>query len=60
MHSAIGIIMVNNEGDIVLSNRFADALFGYNAGELNGQKLDILMPQNVSASHQKTFENFTH
>ncbi len=60
MHSAIGIIMVNNAGEIVLSNRFADSLFGYNSGELNGQQLDILIPRNVSASPQKTFENFTH
>lgn len=60
MHSAIGIIMVNKESKIILSNRYADALFGYESGELTGQQLDILIPRNVSASHQKTFENFTH
>jgi PAS domain S-box-containing protein len=60
MHSAIGIIMVNKEGEIILSNRFADVLFGYNQGELNGQQLDILIPRNVSEKHQKTFENFTY
>jgi PAS domain S-box-containing protein len=60
MHSAIGIIMVNKAGEIVLSNRFADALFGFENGELNGQQLDILIPKNVSTSHHKTFENYTH
>jgi PAS domain S-box-containing protein len=60
MHSAIGIIMVNREGEIVLSNRFADSLFGYASGELNGKPLEILIPKNLKESHYKTFENFTH
>jgi PAS domain S-box-containing protein len=60
MHAAIGIIMVNREGKIVLSNHFADALFGYPRGELMGCQLDILIPQNVKESHKKTFNNYTH
>ena len=60
MHAAIGIIMVNKSGDIVLSNHFADVLFGYEPGELIGNQLDVLIPQNVKERHRKTYENYTH
>jgi PAS domain S-box-containing protein len=59
MHAAIGIIMVNREGEIVLSNHFADVLFGYERGELAGNPLEILIPQNVKEKHKKTYENYT-
>lgn len=59
MHAAIGIIMVNKESKIVLSNRFTDVLFGYEPNELIGQNLDILIPQNVRERHRKTYDNYT-
>jgi PAS domain S-box-containing protein len=59
MHAAIGIIMVNRESIIVLSNHFADVLFGYEPGELMKQQLDILIPQNVRERHRKTYDNYT-
>jgi PAS domain S-box-containing protein len=59
MHAAIGIIMVNRASKIVLSNHFADVLFGYEPGELMGEQLDILIPQNVRERHQKTYDNYT-
>ncbi len=59
MHAAIGIIVVNRDSDIVLSNHFADVLFGYAHGELMGQKLDILIPQNLRERHRKTYINYT-
>ncbi len=59
MHAAIGIIMVNREGKIVLSNHFADVLFGYSRGELMGNPLDILIPLNLKVKHQHTFQNYT-
>lgn len=58
-HAAIGIIMVDKSSKIVLSNRFADVLFGYEPGELVKQNLEILIPQNVRESHKKTYENYT-
>jgi PAS domain S-box-containing protein len=60
MHAAIGIIMVNKASKIVLSNHFADVLFGYEPGELMGNELDILIPQNVKERHKKTYENYTY
>jgi PAS domain S-box-containing protein len=59
MHAAIGIIMVNNASEIVLSNHFADVLFGYEPGELIGNELDILIPQKVKERHKKTYDNYT-
>jgi PAS domain S-box-containing protein len=59
MHAAIGIIMVNRDSEIVLSNHFADVLFGYEPGELMSQQLDILIPQNVRERHRKTYDNYT-
>jgi PAS domain S-box-containing protein len=60
MHAAIGIIMVNKASKIVLSNHFADMLFGYDPGELMGNELDILIPQNVKEKHKKTYDSYTH
>jgi PAS domain S-box-containing protein len=59
MHAAIGIIMVNKEGKIVLSNRFADLLFGYEPGELANNNLEILIPQASRTAHQKSYDNYT-
>ncbi|MFD1816543.1 PAS domain S-box-containing protein [Pseudarcicella hirudinis] len=59
MHAAIGIIMVDKEGKIILSNRFANVIFGYQVGELIGQQLEILIPQNVRASHKDTYKKYT-
>ncbi len=59
MHAAIGIVVVNKESEIVMSNQFADMLFGYEKGEMIGQKLDILIPQNLKEKHHKTYENYT-
>lgn len=59
MHAAIGIIMVDHVGKIVLSNHFADVLFGYEPGELMGLELDILIPQNLRESHRISYETYT-
>ncbi|MES2796126.1 MAG: PAS domain-containing sensor histidine kinase [Bacteroidota bacterium] len=59
MHAAIGIIMVDKASRIVLSNRFADVLFGYQPGELTNQELEILIPQNVRDRHRKTYDEYT-
>ncbi len=59
MHAAIGIIMVDKPGNILLSNRFADRLFGYDVGELIGEKLEILIPKNSRESHEHTYKIYT-
>jgi PAS domain S-box-containing protein len=59
MHAAIGIIMVDKPGNIVLSNHFANNIFGYETAELLGKKLSILIPENVRKSHELTHEIYT-
>lgn len=60
MHSAIGLVMVDREGVIILSNRFANVMFGYEQGELEGKQLEILIPQNIREKHRETYANYTN
>ncbi|MFY7890305.1 MAG: PAS domain S-box protein, partial [Spirosomataceae bacterium] len=39
MESAIGIVMVDQDGMIVASNRYANAQYGYDTDELIGQPI---------------------
>lgn len=47
------IIEVDREGRIVLLNKVAEQLFGYEREELLGQLVEILVPANVRAGHHK-------
>jgi PAS domain S-box-containing protein len=46
-----GIVMVNSTGRIVLVNNQAETLFGYPAGELRGQPVEVLLPQRYRSVH---------
>ena len=46
-----GIVMVNPTGRIVLANKQAESLFGYQPGELRGQPIEILLPQRYRGAH---------
>jgi protein-histidine pros-kinase len=46
-----GIVMVNRDGAIVLSNRQAERLFGYSEGELDGRPIESLLPTGSRAAH---------
>jgi len=48
------IVVVNNDGDIVYVSAQAGRLFGYDAGELIGQKVEILMPEAFRKTHEKS------
>jgi PAS domain S-box-containing protein len=52
MESAIGIVMVDQDGMIVASNRYANALFGYDTDELIGQPIELLVPSNIEHKHK--------
>lgn len=50
-HSSIGIIISKQDGVIEQSNPYASKIFGYALGELNGQKIEILIPQHLKEKH---------
>jgi PAS domain S-box-containing protein len=43
--------MADAQGLIVLANRQAETLFGYPHAELNGQSVDLLVPERMRAAH---------
>jgi PAS domain S-box-containing protein len=46
-----GIVMVNSTGRIMLANGQAERLFGYDAGELRGEPIELLLPARFRAVH---------
>jgi len=57
-NAAIGIIVVNGEGNVILANQFLLKQFGYRQDELIGQKIEILIPPRVKSRHIKHRENY--
>ncbi len=51
--ASLGIIVVNSKGHIVLSNHFANQLFGYDESGLIGEVLEKLIPQRYHKHHVK-------
>lgn len=51
--ATISIIVVNQEGTIELSNPYAENLFGYDATELLGKPIEILVPKGLRKKHQE-------
>jgi PAS domain S-box-containing protein len=47
----MGIIVVNGKGDIVMSNHYANKLFGYQADEIVSEKLEKLIPTRYRHAH---------
>ena len=52
------MVVVNNEGKIVLVNAQVEKLFGYERDELLGQTVDLLVPQHVRDSHPRHRDGF--
>lgn len=48
-----GIIIVNNNQEIVTSNEAADKMFGYQTDELLGKNLNVLIPRDYRAEHSR-------
>ena len=59
----VAMIVVNAQGHIVRLNRLAEGTFGYAAGELIGQAVEVLIPQRLRHAHpgyRRGFLNETH
>lgn len=50
-HASVGIIISNADGKIELVNAHASRLFGYEPGELVGQKIEVLIPMPLRHRH---------
>ena len=57
-HATIGILISNSQGDILMANNFAEKLFGYENQELNGRKIEALVPDKLKNVHVRHRENF--
>jgi len=53
-----GIIIANQSGTIIRANPSSEKLFGYETGELINQKIEILVPNKFSHSHEKHRDNY--
>ncbi len=52
------VLLVDTDGAIVHANRLAEDLFGYAAGGLTGQPLDVLVPERFHMSHAGHVKRF--
>lgn len=53
-----GVIIVDENQMIVATNSASEQIFGYEKGELKGQSLNILIPQQYQGNHGNHFQNF--
>ncbi len=58
-HSSLGIIISNEDGVIEKSNPYAAKIFGYGESELNGQKVEVLLPLPLRERHISYREKYT-
>ncbi|MBK8161188.1 MAG: PAS domain S-box protein [Rhodospirillaceae bacterium] len=59
LHSAmVGIISVDQAGRIISYNREAEVIFGHTAGDMIGQRLDRLLPEEKRQRHQGFIAGF--
>lgn len=53
-----GIVVINENGKILVVNRIAEEMFGYASGELIGKNLEILLPHRYREGHFKHITSF--
>lgn len=53
-----GILVINQAGQIIMANLYAEELFGYSRKELMGKKVESLIPERFSAKHTQHREKF--
>lgn len=55
-----GIVVIDNNGEIIIFNKQAEHLFGYEYQEMIGQKLEGLLPHRYRVTHEHHVTNFLH
>ena len=56
--STEAIVIVNDSGLIEFVNQQAELLFGYDAGEMIGEKVELLMPEAMRTTHKQHRKHF--
>lgn len=56
--AAQGILAANPRGSIVLANHMAEQMFGYDAGELLGKTVEVLLPESCREQHVRHRADF--
>ena len=56
--STTGMIMVDQQGIIVLTNAQTDEMFGYTKGDLVGTSIQELIPPSIRARHAKLMQDY--
>ena len=57
-NTAEGILLTNNMGEIILANPSAQKMFGYTEEEMSGNRVEMLLPENVRAKHEGYRDGF--
>ncbi|HET9652844.1 MAG TPA: PAS domain S-box protein [Usitatibacter sp.] len=52
----VSIILSDREGRITAWNRASEDLFGFAAGEVMGQSLDVIIPEHLRKAHWEGFD----
>lgn len=52
------VVVINRNSDIVLFNKGAEKVFGYDAKEVLGERLDILLPERFQMQHDMLVQEF--
>jgi PAS domain S-box-containing protein len=55
---AEGIVVVDENQTIIITNSTAEKMFGYQKDELNKKPLGVLIPQNYHKNHDSHFKNY--
>ncbi|MCK4865966.1 MAG: PAS domain S-box protein [Gammaproteobacteria bacterium] len=53
-----GVIIIDHQGSILMFNKTAETMFGYQREEVTGRNISMLMPEPDSSSHDAYLHNF--
>lgn len=57
--SVEGILVADEQGEIVKANTALVNMFGYESGQLNGEKIEVLIPQKLRSKHTGHRNNYS-
>jgi PAS domain S-box-containing protein len=58
LYATEGVLVVNQQGEIVRINPSAEKLFGYSKDELLGKKIEVLIPKELGQRHTQHREGY--